>query len=477
MIAVSKEREDWSGQEEGRNSGVLPRYRPSHAVCSVKVCISFALASAVNLFAPVVFGQNAGPVPLRLTLKDAVELGLKQNIDLQVANINTAVSQQQQRISRSALLPQATLEATEQIQRYNLQALIGLQIAGVPKNIGPFQDLRLGPRFSVPVFDLTLLRSYQASGHRVQASKEDLTSAREQTVLLTVSEYFAGLRADADVKAARSRVQLAEDLARQAEALRASGVATRIDTSRSEVRVLTEKQGLVDAQLEVQTTLLALKRILALPDNQPVELADSAAFSQTSSLDIADPVVTALRDRPELRSLSDQEMAAMDDRKAAVANRLPRMTFTGGWNEQGRRPEGIFPGYDFELNFSVPLWSGGRLTAEQQAAALAERKLQKQLQDARDRVAEQVHDGENELKAARSNVELGRERVRLAEEEVNLAQGRFAAGVTDNIEVTTAQDELARANDVAIGALYRYNVSRANLARAIGAIERIYVRP
>jgi outer membrane protein len=105
------------------------------------------LTFVVSLFAPALFAQNAEPVPLRLTLKDAVDLGLKQTIDLQIANINTAMSQQQQRISRSALLPQATLEATEQIQRYNLQALIGLQIAGVPKNIGPFSGCAAGSSF------------------------------------------------------------------------------------------------------------------------------------------------------------------------------------------------------------------------------------------------------------------------------------------------------------------------------------------
>ena len=88
-----------------------------------------------------------------------------------------------------------------------------------------------------------------------------------------------------------------------------------------------------------------------------------------------------------------------------------------------------------------------------------------------------VRDDQVELEAARGNVGLGQQQVKLAHDEVTLAQGRFSAGVTDNIEVTTAQDDLARANDVEIAAFYRYNIARANLARAVGSIELVYTRP
>jgi len=40
--------------------------------------------------------------------------------------------------------------------------------------------------------------------------------------------------------------------------------------------------------------------------------------------------------------------------------------------------------------------------------------------------------------------------------------------------VITAQDELARASDSQIDALYRFNLSRALLAQATGQIESMY---
>ena len=64
----------------------------------------------------------------------------------------------------------------------------------------------------------------------------------------------------------------------------------------------------------------------------------------------------------------------------------------------------------------------------------------------------------------------------LAEEALEQARHRFEAGVSNNIEVIQAQDELARATDNKINALYRLNQSRADLARAMGQLEPLFVR-
>jgi len=81
-----------------------------------------------------------------------------------------------------------------------------------------------------------------------------------------------------------------------------------------------------------------------------------------------------------------------------------------------------------------------------------------------------------ELDAARSEVDVANLGVSLARQEVEQARDRFQAGVANNIEVITAQDELARANNNQIGALYRYNQARADLAHAEGQMEAVYGR-
>jgi len=81
-----------------------------------------------------------------------------------------------------------------------------------------------------------------------------------------------------------------------------------------------------------------------------------------------------------------------------------------------------------------------------------------------------------QLVAARNEVDVANLGVDLARQEVDQARDRFQAGVANNIEVVTAQNELARANDNQIAALYRYNQARADLAHAAGQMETLYAK-
>ncbi len=316
--------------------------------------------------AQVMKAQDASSGGQKLTLVGAVDLALKQNLDIQIANIETATRQQDRVIARSDLLPHASFEADESENRYNLKAQIGIQIPlpQIPHSIGPYQAAHVGPTFSAPVFDLTLIRQYQASGHRLLASRADEQTVREETVLLTVSEYMAHLRALASITAAESRVELATRLAHQADDLLKDGVATKIDVSRAQVRLREEQQHLIDAQRDADTTVYALKRIMNVPDSQRIEFADQQDFFQTPSLDLSDPLATALVQRPELHSVAESIKAAQSAHKAAVAESLPKVTFNGFWDEQGETFASATPGYQYQVNMRVPIFTGGRLRAE-----------------------------------------------------------------------------------------------------------------
>ena len=87
---------------------------------------------------------------------------------------------------------------------------------------------------------------------------------------------------------------------------------------------------------------------------------------------------------------------------------------------------------------------------------------------------QQVKTALDQLNAARQSVDVAELGLTLARQEVERATRRFEAGITTNIEVITAQSDLARADDNRIEALYRFNQARADLARSVGNAEEIY---
>ncbi len=411
---------------------------------------------------------------LRLTLRDAVQIALKQNPQVQIANLNLAESEQDRNLARAALLPQMELQTFDKVQRFNLEAFIGKTLPGSSQHAGPFETFQIGPTLSFPLLDLRLWRKYQASSHLVRAGEAQERSVREQTVLLVVSQYLGSLRAAADVQAAQSRLDLARALDEQAEDLQKNGVATGLDALRARVELQNEEQRFIEAKTEFETSLFALVRLLNLDPEQKVELADQVNFFETPAFNAEQRIDQALEHRPEWRALKAQELALVAQKKAASEARWPRLVLSGTRGFQGLSLPGSIPSYEYQATIDVPLFTGGRIRAEILKAELERKKIAQILVDLRNQIALEVKTAGAQLDSARHEVEVANQGVKLAQEALTQARDRFQAGVSNNIEVITAQDELARANDNQIRALYRYNQARADLARATGQIETLY---
>ncbi len=418
--------------------------------------------------------QNAPAI--RLTLESAVRMALKANPELQNANLGVALRQQDVRISRSQLLPQATLRVSDGAERINLGSTFGANLPIFPHHVGPFQVFQAGPAFSTPVFDLTLWRKLQSSRTSVNASRADAETLREQTTLLVVSQYLAALRAGAQSRAAQSRAELAQALYEQAVELEQNGIGTNLDTTRAQVELQNEKQSLLVAQTSRDKALYGLAQLLDLDPGQQIELSDESQFAQTPAFRGETSVGYAFANRPELKSLEARVAVARSDRRAAHEQRLPSLSVGGNWAYQGASLPTSIPTYFIAASVSFPLWTSGRIRAEEARADLRLRQLANDQRAERDSIAEEVKSGRADLESARNQVEVARSGLALAEKELDQARERFGAGVANNIELVTAQDALARANDNLIDALYRYNLAHAQLAHATGQIESLYAK-
>src|SRR6202140_1474762 len=417
---------------------------------------------------------NAPTEVLRLTLDQAVALALKQNTTAQIAVIQAAEAVQDKNVARAALLPQAQLDSSDAVRRVNIEAQFGKPIIGFPEHIGPIQVFQAGPSFSAPVFDLTLWRRYQAERSLANAQKSNSLSTREQVVLLVVSQYIGTLRAVAPVQAAGSRVDLAQALYNQAADLQHEGVGTGIDTLRANVELQNEKQRLLEAQADRETSLFALSRLLNLDPRQTIELADSLSYFETPQPEVEQSIEEALSTRYEWKSLNDQIKAATWQKKQAWDARLPSVKVDGDWEYQGTRLNNGIPTYNYELALSMPLFTGGRIGAETTSADLEIQRLQQHRADPRHQIGRVGKNALINLTSARSQVQVANLGVQLSNEEVDQARDRFRAGVANNMEVIQAQVSLARANGNQIAAFFRFNQARADLARSVGQMERVY---
>jgi outer membrane protein TolC len=108
--------------------------------------------------------------------------------------------------------------------------------------------------------------------------------------------------------------------------------------------------------------------------------------------------------------------------------------------------------------------------AEQLASRV--RRIDDQIADLQRGVDEDIREALLNLDSAAQQVDVAQQGRQLAQRELSLAQDRFQAGTANNVEVVTAQDELARAQENYIVAVSSHVDAKFALARAMGDTEK-----
>ena len=408
-----------------------------------------------------------------LSLREGVQLVLSQNPNVQIAMLNSSLAKQEQHRALAALLPHASVSASEAIDRTNNQSTTGAN-GYLPQHEGPFQVITAGTQFNATVFNAALLEHYRAAQSAHAASLADAKAVREQMVQLVVNQYLLCLRLNSTVSSDDAQVALAQRLFDQTTHLEDAGAGTGLDMLRANQKLKRQQQALIVAREEAQTALYELVRLLNLPPSTTLTLSDSEEYVNHSFPEQEATIEAAYAQRPEMIALRCRVEAAKRDLASARGERLPSISLSGTWNEQGNRPDNLIPTYQYQAGLSIPLFTGGRIRSEVTSSTLRIDQLKQEEQELRNRIAQDVKTATARLDAALQEVKVADDGLNLAKEEVTQARDRFEAGASDNIEVVTAQDTLARAYDDQISALFKVNQAKADLARSVGHIEITY---
>lgn len=122
---------------------------------------------------------------------------------------------------------------------------------------------------------------------------------------------------------------------------------------------------------------------------------------------------------------------------------------------------------------NIPIFQGGRVQADVKEAEAVLQERQAETSNLKARIEQEVEDSVLDLRAAARQVEVAKTGLDFARQALDQSQDRFAAGVTNNVEVIQAQQQLASANDRYIASLFAHNIAKVLLARSIGNAEQM----
>lgn len=407
---------------------------------------------------------------LELSLDEAMQRGLRQNLGL-ILQSSAAKSANGQRLEQlQALLPTVTVNASIQVEQLNLAAF-GLRFPGLKPIVGPFQVVDFRAYLTQNLINISALQNYIAARHNFESARLSAEDARDLVVLTVGNAYLLCIADATRIEAVQAELATSKVSLDQATAAHDAGTSPKLDVLRAKVDYQNEQQTLISTTNQLAKDKLALARTIGLPLDQAFQLTDHAPYAALADVDPDAAFQQALKNRKDLQAAAETLKAAKAEKISAFASQLPVASFSGDFGDQGTTFGHSHGTYTATGEVSVPILQIAKTRGQQQVAGAQYDQAQSRLSDQIQQVNADVRDSIFDIQAAAKLVEATHSNVELATEALNKAQQRFHAGVSDNLSVSQAQAQTELANDQYIAALYQHNVAKLSLARALGVAQ------
>ena len=210
---------------------------------------------------------------------------------------------------------------------------------------------------------------------------------------------------------------------------------------RAQVELQTRQQQLIAARNDFAKQKLSLARVIGLPPGQKFLLTEKAPYQALTPLPVDVYLQQAYTSRSDYQAAQAQVRAAELSRRAATAGHYPTLEINANYGDIGVTPAQSNGTWQVNGGIEHPHLrgrknpqrrSGSRCSIE--AGAFSAGRLARAASIMRS--APSLLD----LNSAAEQVEVARSSVELAERPSPNRSDRFAAGVTDNLEVVQAQE-------------------------------------
>ncbi len=401
-----------------------------------------------------------------LTLEQCVDIAIKNNPQIHVAEGNFEATEASFVLARSAYFPQISFQASATKSG-------GTYLVGPIARPGEFNNYAVGFQGQQLLFDFgKTIGRVSSSSDFADASSQDYRAAQQDVVLNTHVAYFGLLQAKRVRDVSIETVKQTEEHLRQAQAFYKVGKNPEFDVVKAEVDVANANVSLITAENGLKIARVQLENALGTKLKENVVLEDNLEVPEETQVELQAALEMAFQTRPEVIASRIRVEANEGLVTSAKAGHLPAISATGGYSWRGYAlDQPLFNSWNVGLTFSIPIFQGWAIAAGVDQAS-ADLKAAKASDEATiQAVVLDVQQQYLTLQESAQRIDASRKLVAQAQEALKLSQGRYNYGAGSPIEITDAQVTLSNARITYIQSLYDFRVSRARLQRAMGSIK------
>jgi outer membrane protein len=384
-----------------------------------------------------------------ISIQQAVENTLKNNLNIKQAAFNAALSEENVRQSKNALLPTLSGGIDQSMRWGRSQVTSGLFLNTQNYSVSPSLSANVlvfggGAQLNQIRQNKLLLASDQTNVEKV---KNDL-------ILQVVTAYLQVLNNEDQVKATKQQLDVANSTLKREQALLDVGNKTLADISQAKSQAATAELNLTNAQNQLTISYLTLGQLMEIqpPMTFKVQAPLVSEMNNVQSNYIPTDIYNqALNTFPDIKLANLNTKAAEKAIDVAKGNYYPRVTFGGGLGSFYQYQFSIPGNHPFftqlsdnfaqsvNMSISIPIFNGFTTRSSVRKAKIV---FQQRITDerlAKNNLIKVINQAVADLNAAQSRYSSTQNAFQAQKDAFYVIDQRYNVGLVNSLDYSTAQ--------------------------------------
>jgi outer membrane protein TolC len=431
----------------------------------------------VAIFFIIVCFRTAIKAQESLSLTQAVEIALKNNFSIQVAQNERLQQANNNVIGNAGMLPtiQANLMQDNTVTDTKQKFLNG---ANNDKNGAKAKQFNAGIELGWTLFDgLKMLATKSKLSENELVAKYKFKQQVEQVIGKVYKAYFDLVQAEQLLKIVENSLAISDSRRALCLSKYNIGKASKSEYLSSQVDYNTDKMQLLRQQVAVKNAQIALNQILSR--DLTIILNTNFIYQKKAILNTDSLLYLVQTNNSTLAMLKSSKRALQFAYNETKSERYPSLQFKTGYNFSNTTSEAGFlqssqnAGMHYGASLGFNLYNGGSLNRRLRNNQLQLKSAELNYKDSSLKIVQLLKQQMNQYEMALQLVAMETENTDVANSNFSIAQIQFDAGVYNALDFRQAQLNLLQAQTRLLNVKNELELAESELLKMVGAFSNL----
>jgi len=409
-----------------------------------------------------------------LSLKDAVEIALKNNYNIKLAQNNNAVAKNNVTPGNAGILPQVSADLTTNNSK---QTITQTRSDGTVNNLNGIRNssVSYGPSLNWTIFDgFAMFANYDQLKQLNQLSDVRLRDTVQSTMANVISTYYNLINQYEQLKALHGVIEISRTQTRIANDKFTVGRASKLEVLNAQVNLNTDTAALITQMQQIKSNKIRLNQLLIRDLQTDFTVADTIVVDER--LKLGDIINGAQTQNPAILSAEINKRLADISLRQVQSTRYPTLSVGTGYTwTNNKTPAGFTQtqnahGFNYGLTASINIFDGFNQWRKERNAKIQIDNAGIDAKQIRLNVEAQINNLFVSYLSGMELVKLGQSNVTIAKRNLDISLEKYKLGNITPLEIREAQRNYLDAQSTFFSAQYQSKLAEVTLKQITGSI-------